>query len=281
MQTGAPLPQAFTCDGFVVLRGLIGADEIGRHVSRLERLAGSKRPWTLPDGVHRHPEFWPLLFDPRLLAAVRAVLGRDIRYLPHNDLHVGFSSFSWHRDNVNREGGVGPDWVDEPEPYALVRVGVYLQRFADSGFRLGLIPGSHRHDPGAPPRHYRGMGTVAKVVSGFTGLDLTGADARWVATEPGDCVIFDPRILHTGSRCRGPKYSIFVAYGRESAHFRRHWQYYVRLRRDLGYSDIPEALADRLRAAGLLAATPPAADEAVAAAWMPSPAYTYIAKRFK
>jgi hypothetical protein len=118
------------------------------------------------------------------------------------------------------------------------------------------------------------------VFSGLTGIDVVGADAEWVATDPGDCVIFDPRCLHTGSRIHGDKYSMFVAYGVENPHFRHHWHYYLRLRRDLGYSAIAPALADRLRAAGLLAIEPPD-DLRIDAAWMPSPAYTRVARLFK
>lgn len=265
--------ERFSNDGFVVVRGLLSPADVASYVERLKTLAGGKERWTLPDGVNSQPEFWPLVLDERLLAAVRSVLGPDIRYLPHNDLHVGFSSFSWHRDSVNRELGEGPDWDESGEPYRLARVGIYLQRFAASGFRLGFVKGSH-HRPS------RRTGALASVVSGLSGIDLVGADAEWIATEPGDCVIFDPRMLHTGSRFHGEKYSVFLAYGVESAHFDRHWHYYVKMREDLAYSSIAPALAERLRAAGLLADGPPP-DLEVNGAWLPSQAYTYVARRFK
>lgn len=274
--------ESFSNNGFIVVRGLLPPEEVALYVGRLKALAGGAPRWTLPDGVNRHPEFWPVIFNERLLAAVREVLGPEVRYLPHNDLHVGFSSFSWHRDSVSREFGDGPDWDETQEPYRIVRVGIYLQRFADSQFRLGLVPGSHR--PGdSTPRQRRARqrtGAAAAVVSGLTGIDFVGADAAWVATEPGDCVIFDPRCLHTGSRIHGEKYSMFVAFGVENAHFRHHWQYYLRLRRDLGYAAIAPALSDSLRTAGLLASEPPE-DLRIDAAWIPSSAYTRVAGLFK
>ena len=270
----------FAETGFVVLRGLLTPGEIAFYTDRLDALAGDKRPWTQPDGVNRNSDFWPLLFNERLLSTVRGVLGADIRYLPHNDLHVGFSSFSWHRDNVGRNAGVGPDWDERTEPYRLVRVGIYLQKFAASQFKLGLVPGSHRLTRDGRPHSYRGMSTAARVLFGLTGVPLVGREAEWVATEPGDCVIFDPRILHTGTKSHGPKYSVFVAYGVENSHFQHHWQYYVHMRRDLGYADVNPELAVQLSAAGLLASRVPD-DVTVPDAWMPSAAYNYVARRFK
>src|SRR5215468_12441151 len=140
---GRSLNDQFHEDGFVVVRGLLTASEVASYIARLEALAGEKDRWTQPDGVNRNPDFWPVIFNEQLLRTVRELLGPEVRYLPHNDLHLGFSSFSWHRDSVNRELGIGPDW-DQREPYRIARVGIYLQRFEESQFKLGLIKGSHR-----------------------------------------------------------------------------------------------------------------------------------------
>jgi hypothetical protein len=271
-------------EGFLVARGVIDRDEAARYVAQIETLAGGQDRWTQPDGVNRNPQFWPIVFNENLLRIVRAALGEDVRYLPHNDLHLGFSSFSWHRDSVNRDAGAGPDWDESREPYRIVRIGIYLQDFASSRFKLGMIPGSHRPSAGLTGEERRRVGrrtsALASVFSGISGVDLVGDDAEWIATEPGDAVIFDPRILHTGSKFHGMKHSMFVAYGVENSHFRRHWHYYLNLRKDLGYSGIPAALADRLRDAGLLA-EPPRETQPVEGAWIPSSAYTYVARKFK
>jgi hypothetical protein len=277
----------FSEDGFIVVRGLLSESEIAFYIERLRALAEGKPRWTQPDGVNRNPDFWPVIFHERLLASVREIFGPDVRYLPHNDLHLGFSSFSWHRDSVNRDMGVGPDWDERVEPYQIVRVGIYLQRFAESQFKLGLIKGSHRPaGAGAGTdqmqrRIQRRTSAMANVFSGLSGVDMVGEDADWIATEPGDCVIFDPRVLHTGSKIHGEKYSMFVAYGVESLHFRNHWHYYLNLRKDLGYAGLNAALSDRLRAANLLAASEPPADLEIEGAWLPSSTFVSVAKRFK
>jgi len=278
-----PIRVRFEEDGFVVVRELLTGSELACYISQLRTLAGGAERWTRPDGVNRHREFWDIIFNDRLLAAVREIFGPAVRYLPHSDLHVGFSSFSWHRDSVNRSYGQGPEWDETTVPYRIARVGIYLQRFEESQFRLGFIKGSHRAGgltPQQQRRIERRTSAAAAVVTGLSGLDLLARDAEWTSPESGDCVIFDPRILHTGSRFQGRKYSIFLAYGAENAHFQNHWHYYLRLRTDLGYSKVPRALAERLHAAGLLAHEPPE-DLAIDGAWIPSPAFVSVARRFK
>jgi hypothetical protein len=277
-----PIRAQFDEDGFAVVRGLLPQAEIDRYVARLRELAGSAEPWTESDGVNRHPEFWPIIFNERLLATLRGIFG-PVRFLPHTDLHVGFSSFSWHRDSVTRTYGEGADWDEAEVPYRIARVGIYLQRFDDNQFRIGFVRGSHRTGGLTPERLrrvQRRTSAAANVLSGLSGVDFLGEEAEWIATAPGDCVVFDPRILHTGSRFHGRKYSIFLAYGIENAHFRNHWHYYLRMRTDLGYSRVPPELADRLRVAGLLADEPPA-DLTIDSAWIPSPTFVTVAKRFK
>ena len=80
------------------------------------------------------------------LASAREVLGPEAVYLHHNDLHAGYSSPGWHRDNVHRTFGQGEDWDESTTPYRCARIALYLQTHAESGFKFGLIPGSHRRE---------------------------------------------------------------------------------------------------------------------------------------
>jgi hypothetical protein len=282
--TCSGLSQLFQDNGFVVLRGLLSPGEVDRYVFWLKHYAGQSRKWTQPDGLNRNEAFWPIIFNVRLLDAVAYLLGSDFRYLPHNDLHVGFSSFGWHRDNVNRTAGIGSDWDEREEPYRLVRVGIYLHPRSESGFRLGLIRGTHRPDESSPGSHFpsirRRTSATANILSWATGKDLLESEADWIATDSGDAILFDPRLLHTGSRFHGLKYSIFLAYGQQSRHFRNHWQYYSNLRKDLGYSPLPSGLAGRLADANLLP-DPIDTTTVVNDAWIPSPAYAYVSRYFK
>jgi hypothetical protein len=288
---------AFRERGFVLLKNLLPEAEVETLVRELERLSGrsrasfgrlsargrprlfSRNAWTLPDGVSKERRFWRLATHPGLLDAVRDVLGAEPCYLQHSDLHVGFSAVTWHRDCVNRTFGSGPDWDESMEPYRLVRVGLYLQSFAESGFALGLVPGSH-----SPA----GDGDALRALEGrlrpwsqaralITGQDPLKGRAEWVAAERGDAILFDPRILHCGAPIKGPKFSAFLAYGVPGRHFARHEHYYRVVRSELGYLDLDPELAGILGAARLL---PPRLAPAAQAqdAFVPSRIHTWIAR---
>lgn len=280
------LKQEFDSTGFVVVRNLIEPEDISGYIKTLSQLAGDyKKSWTLPDGVTRTPEFWPTLFNQKLHAILKVLFeGKDYAFLQHNDLHVGFSSPAWHRDSVNRTYGIGPDWDESRSPYQLVRVGTYLQKFEDSAFRLGLIPGSHRPatlmDPELHRRIERGSGVIAGGLKMVAGKDILEDNAHWVETNPGDAVIFDPRVLHTGSRFEGVKYSFFAGFGVVNEHFYNHYNYYRYLRKDLGYNALHPDLVKLLKGVNLYADEDIEAKE-IEGAWVPSSAYNKVAKWLK
>ncbi|MCW5920819.1 MAG: phytanoyl-CoA dioxygenase family protein [Saprospiraceae bacterium] len=275
--------EQFSRDGYTVVRSLFSPEQIAFYKQELDALSvGRSQKWTLPDGVCQNRPFWDVIFNEKILAAVRGLLGEEIKFLQHNDLHVGFSSFHWHRDSVCRSFGKGPDWDESAEPYQLVRVGIYLQE-KTGGFRLGLVKGTHRPDR-LPDneRHFieSKLSGLTKALSLIGGKDPLHARADWVATEPGDCVIFDPRAIHTGSDFQGTKYSFFVAYGVENSHFRNHYNYYRHLREDLNYQTLHPELAARLRDAGLYA-DESFDGEPIEGAWLPSKAFSMVARQFK
>lgn len=272
--------------GFVVLKGLLDPAEVQHYKAEMETLSGIQSSqmrksrklgqrgldssWSEPDGITRHRQFWSLIIHPGIGTAVRYLLGDQVRFLQHTDLHVGYSTISWHRDNVNRTFGTGPDWHEE-EPYQIVRMGIYLQSYAESGFRLGFIPGSHR--PEFPislrrklqERKLQWIGAMSYL---FVKLQEWASNAEWVATEPGDAVIFDPRILHSGSYITDPKYSMSLAFGRENVHFYNYLNYYRRVRPELKYTDMDPGLAHLLQIHNLLPEAAPVYDQ-IRDAWTP------------
>jgi hypothetical protein len=243
--------------GYVLVKELLPEEAVKTAVQNLDRLSEQQRRiggWTTPDGLTQTECFWPLIFDDKLLATVRGLLGENIRFLQHNDLHVDFSSYNWHRDSVSRKLGEGPDW-DETEPYRIVRVGFYLQPRSASAFQLGLLPGTHRLPSAPRERNRRRLenmtGSVNVVRRLVSGRNPSPATAEWLAPANGDAVIFDPRVIHTGSRSLGSKYSVFLAYGVPNNHYFDHATYYRFLRPELGYQPIPPMLVEQLKASGL------------------------------
>lgn len=211
--------------------------------------------WNRPDGVTTTPDFWPLIFNQRLLEVVRLLIGSDARYTQHSDLHVNGSNTGWHRDNVDRTFMVGRDWDEREVPYRVVRVAIYLQSFAESGSALGVIPGTHQFQSRLNSMELRLWGSVLaraafRLMNSSRPPSLTKRPV-WNETNPGDCVIFDQRLLHSASKTWGPKYAIFLSYGADNEHSRDHQRYYLFGRRDLAYKEVPEPLARSLREAGL------------------------------
>ena len=242
--------------GYVLATGILTEETIAWIIGDLDRMSRLDRRvggWTVPDGVTQTRSFWPLIFNEKLLNIVRELIGPNIRFIQHNDLHVGFSSLNWHRDSVSRKLGEGRDW-DETEPYRIVRVGFYLQPRNISSFRLGLVPGTHIASSFEASERERletltgGVSLIRRIVFG---RNPSPRSAEWLAPAAGDAVIFDPRILHTGSRTRGPKYSIFLAYGAPNSHSADHAVYYRFLRPELGYQRMHPDLVAQLEAAGL------------------------------
>jgi hypothetical protein len=94
-------------------------------------------------------------------------------------------------------------------------------------------------------------GSLSLIQRFILGRNPSPAAAEWLEAAAGDAVIFDPRVLHTGSRSTGPKHSIFLAYGAPNNHSIDHAVYYRFLRPELGYQPMPEDLVTQLQTAGL------------------------------
>ena len=253
--------------GYAVVRGLLAADEVVAYRHEINRVFGLPqrelrwdeirgKTFTDADGVTKHRAFWPVIFHPGLLRSVRALLGDDIRYTQHSDLHINLGAGRYHRDSAYREFGVGPDWDETEARYRVVRIAIYLSAFDDSGSSLAVLPNSHRRNTAL--QHFEmwvwnRLRTIARTRNRNDALPhiLLTAPLHRIETEPGDCVIIDQRLLHAGGRLRGrqPKYSIFLSYGADDIHSRNHRAYY--LKRPTYTAEISDDLVRRLRDANL------------------------------
>jgi len=257
------LTNSFECNGYVVIPGLLSPEEVHMYQTGLKEISGlddidsqvpaiRNRGWTDPDGVTERPFFWPLIFHEKLTSTLRQLMGPDVRYTQHSDLHVHHGAVGWHRDCANRIFRVGADWDESESQYRIVRVAIYLQTYAESGFALGVIPGSHRTEKLFTRFEQRVWNTMGRF-SRIRGMlpPLWTAKKHWIKTEPGDCIIFDQRLVHSGSHIRGPKYAIFLSYGVDNEHSRRHRRYYLFARPDLHYKDYSPELVEHLKKANL------------------------------
>ena len=61
-----------------------------------------KKRFECPDGVSKNRQFWPLIDHPKLIPAIRELLGPTARYTQHSDLHAHRGGVGWHRDSACR-----------------------------------------------------------------------------------------------------------------------------------------------------------------------------------
>ena len=172
---------------------------------------------------------------------------------------------------------------DESEvPYLLVRTGIYMLP-EQTDYRFGLIPGSHR--PGAifSEEEFKTIDHKishrANAMAKLTNKDQFIEEAIWIQPAPGDCLIFDPRLIHTGSDFTGTKHAMYNGYGVENKHFRNFYHYYRYMRYDLNYKNIPTELKVKLKEADLYV-DEIAHSGKIKGAWVPSKAFAFASKVF-
>src|SRR5579863_3122139 len=142
--------RAFATDGYVVHRQLLEPDEVRAYRALLQALARNPAEpaafrhdgdgFAHVEGVTARREFWPIVFHERLVAAVRRLLGEDIRYVRHSDLHVNYPLRPrWHGDLEEPHNILRLRLAGNPVPFRILRAGLYL----GEDMVFGVISGSH------------------------------------------------------------------------------------------------------------------------------------------
>jgi len=166
-------------NGFVIIKNLLSSEEILKYKKLMEGVfpdvsencnEGGETvfSWGLADGIRKKKEFWPLIWNKKIIKEISYLLGGKIKFCIHNDLHFNLtqSAFEdgdphkitgWHRDSrfrspyLSRGGWFdkyrGKDyekiWDESAYPVGMARLGIYLNSFEENKTPLFLIPGSH------------------------------------------------------------------------------------------------------------------------------------------
>lgn len=201
-------------EGYTVLRGLLGADEVAELRAEIgaifERDPPDERgPREPADAqmfryamLNRSPAAQRAVAHPALLAVIEPLLGEDCHVIAntawrnpagHPGSHGGQN---WHIDagpHVPLPPGVR--WPsDIPHPVFAIGVHLYLQDCAREDGPTGVIPGSHLSGRFPPPERshdddldYEGQKVVPLLTkAGDAGLFVSDVWHRRMPTQPGD-----------------------------------------------------------------------------------------------
>src|SRR2546427_9387211 len=126
-------------NGYVLVKGVFSRAEVDDFRARVEALVRHEvaegrqvRDPTYPKAVYisgdllGKPELRDVnyvVFDERVITCVKAILGDRLVYFGDSSVQMGEGPRGFHKDNVDRADGPGPDWHGES---TLVPVGVAL-----------------------------------------------------------------------------------------------------------------------------------------------------------
>jgi len=218
--------------GYCVIRNLFNDKEVDEYKSIIRNVHGKINDI---GGLHNYREYWDLIVNERLLKIIRYLLGPDIYYLYNSNSSIDnkneMEDDAWHRDNACRIFGTGPDW-DPNEPYKVLRAGIYLSSFNDTGSGLNVIPRSHKKKYTLSgilrllyykTKYFPLLKSFRKKISKFIGVNIQ--------TDAGDCIIFLANLFHTGIPTRGLREAIYLSYGINDKHSKNYVNYYMEHRK--------------------------------------------------
>lgn len=200
------LGEAFERDGYVVLDGALGPDELERLIDGVDRVYLAERERT-GGALHllafcgRDAAFLELVDHPATLPLVVDALGSNIfMYHCHLDVHPPEDDgrgrpWMWHQDG----GIVNRDLETDPRPRLAVKMAYFLTDVSEPGRgNFVVLPGSHLSNTIDRPRN--------------DDNDLPGAVP--ILARAGDAVMFDRRLWHMRSpnASRLTRKALFFAY---------------------------------------------------------------------
>ncbi len=182
----------FDTFGFVVLRGVLGADEL--DTARVEFDIGLARAAAATErrGIRKQlnwsnlgpdtPFLGSLLEDSRFVGAAERCYGQEV---------IGYYA------NANSFDSDRTEW--HPDTSTLIRRGVkfafYLQPLDDTSGALRFIPGSHKEPLHSDMRKIGIKESNLRVLDAG-GLEVDEVPSYVARSEPGDVIAFDNRIWH-------------------------------------------------------------------------------------
>lgn len=254
-------------NGFTIFRSLFSAAECAQLSTALKGEAGitDGTEFTRVDATNKFPTTHQVLFDDRVLDAVRTAVREPARFLQVSDLHYLHDTAGWHRDSVHRahDSSAAADWSDDT--YRVVKAILYLE---SDNAAMGIIAGSHlsqiEFDRDLVKSIEKRGGQLVIGPSDEPNRRLS-SDERvrplaWQA-QVGDLLVFDERLYHAGRRVSGgrvsaerdaAKFTLSLVFGADNHHSDRLYAYFRYARRELHYKDFAAEFHAKLAAHDLV-----------------------------
>ncbi len=219
-------------EGFIVLKKFFNEEEI-KNLIELQNINHLNKNIIRPLG--NYPEYWNLISNNKLLKILRDLLGDQIVFLHNSHSVIQKSDIeidsNWHRDNVSRVYGNGPDW-DKKTDYNVLRVAIYFPE-KNNKTGLGVIPRTHI-GKGYICNFLRRTRTEFKRIyhSKYFKFIINNILGKNIYVEQGDCVIFLANLYHRSLPTKGIRRAIFLSYGVNNTHAKNFLVYYLIQRDD-------------------------------------------------
>lgn len=226
----------FQRDGFCHLKILDKAEskKLSSIIDKKYELAKKKQKY-IPTGINNFEELWYLISDKRILSLVEKILKDKFYYLYHSAIMKTTEDehYQHHRDNPNRKFGKGSDWNEKEKKFKILRLGIYLDDYEETNFKLNLIPKSHKNNFSWREilryfhKKLRRGGIKNKLIN-----FLPKIFGEEIKTTSGTCIIFDPRVYHSPSPHKNSRRAIFLAYGCDNFHSKNYVNYFIKERKE-------------------------------------------------
>lgn len=190
-------------DGFVVLAGILNADQIISAQAALDGLIEQARldpTWHAGGTLHlndlvNEPTFDPVWKSDRLLAAIVHVIGYDLRIgsIAYRGPKPGYGAQTLHADFMQGYRG----------EYQVATAIVALVDFTQTNGPTRLIPGSHLPGNIVTP----------------SDPDTPHADQRLMTCSAGSAIVFNGHLLHSGTRnaSQETRHALQITFARRTA----------------------------------------------------------------
>lgn len=176
------LAQEIETNGFAIAKNILSKNEILQLREIVKEHFKTKgvpcaNGLTQPNAAIEVPELEWLFYHPKIIAIMRQLLGEEIIFTSHCDVHSRTMS-GWHKDDGMQvmPGGYFSQPMYENPNCRVYKVALYLQNHANNLGGLTIRKKSHKF------------------------ASINDGEETYLKTKAGDIIIFDVRLTHTGQR---------------------------------------------------------------------------------